>query len=401
MSFLLKIVQGPNAGAEVALTEGVTLSFGTSTECDIVLNDASLAPQAFELEITQERVVFIQNGRTLKLDPYHVKFVGTTALVVGPLEGGWKDLLWPDLTATTTTDATETAEDSLVEEAPPQGSPKRSRMWRILICLLLLLLGGAIGFAFWKYPDGSKAITLRSWTWVKTTCGALFSSDEPTPATTTTTPKVSLDAVAKAYGFTVSQQGAMTIATGDFKTRVDRLTATAKAYAAHPGLQLDFSDEETLKTAMEQQLDLLTEGRLQVVRVEGRKVSLSGTVASEAALKRYLTSIQTDVPKVQAMDCSQVVVPVHPPVVTPTVAKRVSKKPPKVASAPTKPTTSTQSKHPEMPVVGILSVPYPCLVLSDGSRAMEGARFNQYVIETIAADHVILRGEQGSFVWRP
>jgi hypothetical protein len=58
-------------------------------------------------------------------------------------------------------------------------------------------------------------------------------------------------------------------------------------------------------------------------------------------------------------------------------------------------------KNPEMPVAGILTVPYPCLVLNDGTRAMEGARFGDYVIEKIEADRVIVRQADGTFEWRP
>ena len=46
---LLKIVQGPNAGAEVVLAEGMTLSLGKGDACDILLADQSLADVACEL----------------------------------------------------------------------------------------------------------------------------------------------------------------------------------------------------------------------------------------------------------------------------------------------------------------------------------------------------------------
>jgi hypothetical protein len=59
------------------------------------------------------------------------------------------------------------------------------------------------------------------------------------------------------------------------------------------------------------------------------------------------------------------------------------------------------AKNPEMPVAGILTVPYPCLVLCDGTRAMEGARFGDYVIEKIKADCVIVHHAGGTFEWRP
>ena len=42
MNFLLKIVEGPNKGAEIALVEGVVVSLGKRDDCDIVLADATL-----------------------------------------------------------------------------------------------------------------------------------------------------------------------------------------------------------------------------------------------------------------------------------------------------------------------------------------------------------------------
>ena len=56
---------------------------------------------------------------------------------------------------------------------------------------------------------------------------------------------------------------------------------------------------------------------------------------------------------------------------------------------------------PKMPIAGILTVPYPCLVLNDGTRAMEGARFGEFTIEKIKPDSITVRGADGTFEWRP
>ena len=44
MNFLLKIVEGPNKGAEIALVEGVAVTLGKGDDCDIVLADPTLPP---------------------------------------------------------------------------------------------------------------------------------------------------------------------------------------------------------------------------------------------------------------------------------------------------------------------------------------------------------------------
>jgi hypothetical protein len=56
---------------------------------------------------------------------------------------------------------------------------------------------------------------------------------------------------------------------------------------------------------------------------------------------------------------------------------------------------------PKMPVVGVMTMPYPCLVLKDGSRVTEGAEFGGFIIEQIGADTIRVRGPEGTFEWRP
>ena len=54
MNFILKIIQGPNAGAEIALVAGTTVSFGRGESCDIVLGDQMLPDQAGEFLVEDE-----------------------------------------------------------------------------------------------------------------------------------------------------------------------------------------------------------------------------------------------------------------------------------------------------------------------------------------------------------
>ena len=51
MNVLLKVVQGPNAGAEIALASGMTVSLGKGDSCDILLADQSIGDVACELEV--------------------------------------------------------------------------------------------------------------------------------------------------------------------------------------------------------------------------------------------------------------------------------------------------------------------------------------------------------------
>ncbi|MBR4476413.1 MAG: hypothetical protein IKO87_02605, partial [Kiritimatiellae bacterium] len=63
-----------------------------------------------------------------------------------------------------------------------------------------------------------------------------------------------------------------------------------------------------------------------------------------------------------------------------------------------------QKQHPAMPklpVCGILTAPYPCLVTKNGARIMEGASIGEWTVRKIDADSVVIEGPGGRFVWKP
>ena len=75
MSFLLKIVEGPNKGAEIALVSGVPVTFGKGEDCDIVLADPTLPPSPVSIEASDVGVT--ADGEAL--EPFMVKTVGSTS----------------------------------------------------------------------------------------------------------------------------------------------------------------------------------------------------------------------------------------------------------------------------------------------------------------------------------
>ena len=83
MKFLLKIVQGPNAGAEIALVEGVRVTLGSADACDIVLADPTLPAEACAIEASADGVVLTTPGaEPERLEPLRVRSFGSTALAV-------------------------------------------------------------------------------------------------------------------------------------------------------------------------------------------------------------------------------------------------------------------------------------------------------------------------------
>ena len=95
MKFLLKIVQGPNAGAEIALVEGVRVTLGSADSCDIVLADPTLPAEACAIEASSDSVVLTPSGAEPEtLAPLQVRAFGSTALAVGPADSPWGPLVW-------------------------------------------------------------------------------------------------------------------------------------------------------------------------------------------------------------------------------------------------------------------------------------------------------------------
>jgi hypothetical protein len=102
-----------------------------------------------------------------------------------------------------------------------------------------------------------------------------------------------------------------------------------------------------------------------------------------------------DVPKISNVDCSRVSLGGE-------VCQPASNNDDAGEASPLKRKNAAKcTAAPKMPIAGILTVPYPCLVLNDGTRAMEGARFGEFTIEKIKPDSITVRGADGTFEWRP
>ncbi len=391
MTFLLKIVQGPNAGAEVALLEGVTVSLGKGDACDIILSDTTVADKACELEVSGERVMMLfPDGKQARLEPYHVRMLGTTACVVGPAEGAWKPLVWPEAHAVpAVVEETPTTEPEQKNAPQVKTEARQRHPIRMLVFLFLLVLLLGVGVIYFFYPE----IVEKGKAYV------LSSESSPVEQKAVKESKAeSVDMLAERYQLqmTTTPSGVVRLV-GDFASRMERLQATAHLYRAVPGVELDLTDAESLTNAIENVLSLAANGQIRLASLEGRTAYLKGSVASEEDLRRILEALSADVPKLVKADCVAVTLPAG---MRPVAAQTAS-----VETAPVAPTVApavnATEEAPQLPIVGILTAPYPCLVLRDGSRVMEGAHVGNYTITTIAVDHIVLTGAKGSFTWRP
>ena len=429
MNVLLKIVQGPNAGAEIAVAEGMTVSLGKGDSCDILLADQSLADVACELEVSAERVRMLRPGGVEeRLEPFVVKFLGeTTAIAIGPETGAWGELVWPvrgsvatETESSSAAELNETAESA--EESTQENKEKGKRHFGcgyiVALALLVPVFLVALAFLMWPFRSsvakllGSTAPHLRpvvyfvhdagigavgfAWDLAKG-CIPEGVGDESVP------PPPSIRDVAAAHGLLCVETNGTCVLSGNFATRMQRLSATAAAYAAKPGVTLDVSDDESLRHAASEILELVSEGKLKVHSATNRIIELSGFSPGASSLRTTLEAIRADVPNVRNVDCtrvtlgesnviSEVVEPANPEASKPAVkgvkTARVHR-------------DKRKSHAPKMPVVGVMTVPYPCIVLKDGSRVTEGAEFGGFVIDRIGADTIRVRGPEGTFEWRP
>ena len=217
------------------------------------------------------------------------------------------------------------------------------------------------------------------------------------------TPPPGIKDIAAEYGLSCAETNGSCVLSGNFSTRAQRLAATAAAYAARPGVMLDLSDDESMRSAASEVLELVTEGKLEVHSATNRVIALAGFAPGAASLKTALEAIRADVPHVRDVDCTRVMLAESTGIaaaVGQSVANtgRPTVKGVKVARVRR---DKRKSAAPKMPVVGVMTVPYPCIVLKDGSRVTEGAEFGGFIIDRIGADTIRIKGPEGVFEWRP
>ena len=402
MNFMLKIVEGPNKGAEIALVEGVAVTLGKGEDCDIVLADPTMPDAPLSVEASADGVAV--SG--VPLESFSVKTFGATSFAVGPADAPWGELKWPK--PEDREEERENGEESTEPPPPPTTEPpsppatepssrRRGGCFGCLFVLLgLLLVLIALVWLFWDALK-PRAESL----WEKMYAGRSGTDDTPTVQSSgSVTRSSSLRDIAAKYALSLVESDGRARISGNLKTRRDRLAATAEAYGAQPGVELDLSDDETLRTSAEDALFTLTEGALKVVAATNRVVSIAGSSRSPLLLKKTLEALNADLPKLRNVDTSGVVI-------SPLMARTDGdgagdgEQADGIFSTRTPRRTSKKTASPTLPVCGILTTPYPCLVMRDGRRIMEGATVADSVIVEIGADSVTLTNSTGRFTWKP
>ena len=404
MSFILKIVEGPNRGAEIALVEGVAVTLGKGDECDIVLADSTLPEEPLSIEATGDAVTV--NGE--QLEQFAVKTLGATSFAVGPADAPWGELKWNRGTGNgepgTGNGERETGNGKREDEdAPRDPSPapeeeklpepdkkKHGYLGCIVVVVLFVLLLAAFAWFFRSTvrPYAEKALAYARETF--------HFGGGAGGVGTGATRLMTLSEVASRYGLELEENDGQAKLSGNLKTRAERLRATAEAYEARPGVDLDLSDDESFRSAADDALFTITEGAMKVVAATNRVLSIAGTSSSPFALKRILESLNADLPKLRDIDATGVAYGMVPG--DEEIDNDDGEMPIGVARARRR---ATKLNEPSLPVCGILTTPYPCLVMRDGSRVLEGAALGGNVIVKIEADAVTVTNATGRFTWKP
>ena len=384
MSWLLKIAEGPMKGAEVALLADTRLKVGSSADCDIVINDASLAPFAFELEVSESAVTLITpDGTQTQMKPLEIRDFGTTAVAVGPADEPWGELVRPapepveEASAPEATAAKEEVLPSAAEAAEKTEEKKSYGGLALLLVLVVFALLAALAWFLW--PRGART-------------GA-----RPV-AETSAVRTAALVELAGQYGLRLEKDGETAVLVGNLRRRTERLAIRALALEADPGCRIRLTDDETMLKASNELLFAYTDGTLWATAASNCVVALAGYAPDPAALERALRALDADVKGIARVDATGVSVGGQVPVRTKptTVAFRGERIP------ETKPKAGEQ-KVPQRnyPIAGILTAPYPCVVLRDGHRVMEGALIGSAELVKIESDRLVMKDGGTEFEWRP
>ena len=436
MERLLKIVEGPMRGAEIALVAGTRIKVGRGEDCDIVIDDASLPETAFELDIADAAVTLIAaDGTAREMRPFEIHDFGTTSVALGPAEGRWEELRPAEREApveSTPSEQPPSAETPTPaapsEEEKPADEKRRNGLGCFFVCLGVILLVLIVLALLWLF----RHAVVERFPQVKPYVDQIErrvggSSAVQTPAVPKKTSKEELKDLAAQHGVSYSEREGVPVLAGNLAHRTERLAMRALALAADRHCILELSDDETLASSADALLFTVTEGALKLKSAAKRKAVIVGYAPTAAALGAALKALRDDVPWIGEIDVESVKVGGPVPsdqrhsafAVSGTLAGGSSEAADGEGSSGAAgqaqssggPTAAPDivisdengRKLPRnmFPVAGILTRPYPCVVLRDGHRIVEGGQLGAYTVVRIAADALELKLGKGKANWNP
>ena len=414
MNFLLKIVDGPMKGAEIALVAGTRVKVGSSDSCDIVIADASLASVAFELDVAGDSVMLITpDGSQRPMKPFEVCDFGTTDVAIGPADGPWGELTRPSgeqeaaaADAAVERPSAPESEPEAAEPPPPPAEPEEEKkeggkggcLLSLVILLIVLAVAAWLLRRYWP-----KAQEL-----VDEVAGGGQTQAQTQPAEVAVEARAkdsaTIPEIAEQYGLRFSEVDGVPMLSGNLKRRTERMAIRALAKASDPRCKLDVTDDETMLANSKELVFAYTDGAINVLAATNRVIALGGYAPSPGALARTIRALNEDIRGIDNVDTTQVTVGGAAPADVAATAFVQESAPEQVRpSAPAAPRPSAQRgpTRSQFNIAGILTVPYPCVVLHSGHRVMEGAQIGSATLVKIEAEKLVMKDGDMTFEWTP
>ena len=327
MPKILKILTGPQEGAELELDAGIALRIGTDDSCDIVLVDAMAPAQALELVMegadvsvtaAAERLfagdAALPVGEKTALPDYTILTIGSTRCAVGDADKPWPPLRWIPLDillaekpqpeqeaekpAEESTDKPEQEEAPLsreqlekIDELQSQKRAKRGRGFAILSWLILILICAAgmwfTGRHVWKIAAPKEK--------------------EVAKEVAENAHKNRLEKLrerAEALGLTIEEEedGSIRRIAGNVPKTSQRTVIEQIVKYDCPQVICEMTDDETLARSVKELVWGLTEGRLQLVSLKDRVAKLMGMTNSEEEWNTIVDNIRHDIPRLASVE---------------------------------------------------------------------------------------------------
>ena len=329
MPKILKILTGPQEGAELELSVGVALRLGTDDSCDAVLVDAMAPANAMELIQEGENVfataaaerLFVGDeplavGVKTPIQDYAVMTIGSTRCAVGDADKPWPPLRWipldvlmteksqPQVETKPTEEATTASEQSKENDAPLSReqlekldelqSKKRAAHNRRLaiVSWLLLILICIIGM----WLTGRYVWDLAAPKEKAETADIVQNAHK--------TRLERLREKAEALGLTIEEEedGTIRKISGNVPKLSQRTIIEQIVKYDCPQVVCEMTDDETLARSVKELIWGLTEGRLKLVSLTNRMAKIVGMTNSEDEWKTIVDNIRHDIPRLAKIE---------------------------------------------------------------------------------------------------
>lgn len=322
MPKILKILTGPQEGAELELDASIALRMGTDDSCDIAIVDAMAPGQALDIVMEGDDVfvtaaaerIFAGDaplpvGEKTVLPDYTVLTIGSTRCAVGNTDKAWPPLRWipldvllaekPEKQEDAKPEEEKAAEQPQQEETPlsreqvekldelqSKQRAKRSRGFAIISWLVLILICVAgmwfTGRHVWKLAEPKE----------KNETTDIIENAHKTRLE-------KLREKATALGLTIEEEedGNIRRISGNVPKASQRTLIEQIVKYDCPQVICEMTDDETLGRSLKELIWGLTEGRLQVVSLHNRTAKIMGMTNSEEEWNTIVDNIRHDIPR--------------------------------------------------------------------------------------------------------